>query len=93
MRKYILAPIAFFALFSCKKLEVVQDSVSEVAELFASMEHKDRTKTVLDDNNNVLWSEDDQLVAFMRTTQVLKYKIKEESVGTTSGGFSRVSDL
>jgi hypothetical protein len=67
MRKYILVLIAFFALFSCKKLEVVQDSVSEVAELFASMEHIDRIKTVLD-NNNVLWSEDDQLVAFMRTT-------------------------
>ena len=92
MRKYILALIAFFALFSCKKLEVVQDSVSEVAELFASMEQIDRTKTVLDDNNNVLWSEDDQLVTFMRTTLGLKYKIKEEYVGTTSGGFSRVPD-
>ena len=92
MRKYILALLAFFTLFSCKKLEIVQDSVSEVAELFASMEQIDRTKTVLDDNNNVLWSEDDQLVAFMRTTLGLKYKIKEEYVGTTSGGFSRVPD-
>lgn len=92
MRKYILALIAFFTFFSCKKLEIVQDSVSEVAELFASMEQIDRTKTVLDDNNNVLWSEDDQLVAFMRTTLGLKYKIKEEYVGTTSGGFSRVPD-
>ena len=46
MRKYVLALIAFFMFFSCKKLEVVQDSVSEVAELFASMEQIDRTKTV-----------------------------------------------
>ena len=50
------------------------------------------TKTFMDGNNNVLWSADDQLIAFMRTTLGLRYKIKDQYVGTTTGGFSRIPD-
>ena len=92
MKKYIVELIALLALFSCQSLDVVTDSLSEDDVLIASMELIVDTKTILDDNNNVLWYENDQLVAFMRTTLGLRYKIKDQYVGTTIGGFSRVPD-
>ena len=46
----------------------------------------------MDEYNNVLWSENDQLIAFMNTTLGIKYQIKEQYVGTTTGGFSKVQD-
>lgn len=92
MKKSILAVFVLFMIFSCQPLEQVSESTSEDVELFASMELIGDTKTVMDDNNNVLWSENDQLVAFMRTSLGLRYKIKEQYIGTTTGGFSRVPD-
>ena len=92
MKKIIYAVFALCLIVSCQRLEPLKESVSEDADLFASMEAVGDTKTVMDENNNVLWSEDDQLVAFMRTTLGLRYKIKEQYVGTTTGGFSRIPD-
>ena len=45
----------------------------------------------MDENNNVLWSEWDQLVAFMGTTLSIKYQIKEQYVGTATEGFSKIN--
>ncbi|MEE0235599.1 MAG: leucine-rich repeat protein [Bacteroidales bacterium] len=56
------------------------------------MESIDATKTSMDEYNNVLWSENDQIVAFMKTTLGIKYQVKEQYVGTTTGGFSKVQD-
>ena len=92
MKKIIYAVFALCLIVSCQRLEPLKESVSEDADLFASMEAVGDTKTVMDENNNVLWSEGDHLVAFMKTTLGLRYKIKDRYVGTTSGGFSRVSD-
>lgn len=50
------------------------------------------TKTSMDENNNIVWSEGDQLVAFMGTTLKSKYQIKEGSVGSTSGSFTEVTE-
>lgn len=92
MRKSILAVIGLLMMFSCQSIDVLTESMSAGDELFASMEMINGTKTCMDENNNVLWSADDQLVAFMRTTLGLRYKIKEQYVGTTTGGFSRLLD-
>ena len=92
MKKHIVALSVLLALFSCQSLEPVTETASENDELFASIELIGDTKTVMDENNNILWSENDQLVAFMRTTLGLRYKIKEQYVGTTAGGFSRIPD-
>ena len=56
------------------------------------MESIDATRTSMDEYNNVLWSEGDQIVAFMKTTLGARYQIKEQYVGTTAGGFSKVVD-
>lgn len=91
MNKSILIVITLFMIFSCQVVEVVPESSSKTEELFACIEEMDMTRTSMD-ANNVLWSDGDQLVAFMRSTLGLRYKIKEQYVGTTMGGFSRVLD-
>ena len=92
MRKSVLAAIALFMLFSCHLSEIESLPVTVEENLFASIEPVDPTKTSMDDNNNILWSEGDQLIAFMKTSLGLRYKIKDQYVGTTTGGFSRVPD-
>lgn len=45
----------------------------------------------MDVNNNIRWSEGDQVAAFMKTSLGLKYQIKKEYTGKTYGYFSQVS--
>ena len=65
---------------------------SDNNDLYTSMESIDATKTSMDEYNNVLWSENDQIVAFMKTTLGIKYQVKEQYIGTTTGGFSKVQN-
>ncbi|MBR5855794.1 MAG: hypothetical protein IKY70_00805 [Bacteroidales bacterium] len=90
MKKLFVTLLALISLFSCQKSEydIIQDF--DDSELFATMENLNATRTSMDENNNVLWSEDDQIVAFMKTTFGSKYQIKEQYVGTTTGGFSKI---
>ena len=41
----------------------------------------------MDANNNIRWSENDQVAAFMRSSVGVKYQVAEESVGKTSALF------
>lgn len=68
--------------------EKVDSSVSQV---YASVEYFTDTKTNLDMNNNIIWSPDDELVAFMKTTLPSRYKIDPESAGTHDGRFTVVN--
>ena len=91
--KNLLLPIITFALaVSCQEAELTPVIDVEDGCLYGTMESMNETKTSMDENNNVLWSEGDQLVAFMKTTLGRKYQIKEEYVGSTTGGFSRVTE-
>ena len=91
MKKKILSAIAICAaLFGCQKNEFSETQFSGV-ELHATIEGDAFTKTVMDENNNIRWSEGDQLVAFMKTSLGLKYQIKDTYVGKTFGYFSKVS--
>ena len=91
MKKKILSAIAICAaLFGCQKNEFSETQSSGV-ELHATIEDDAFTKTVMDENNNIRWSEGDQLVAFMKTSLGLKYQIKDAYVGKTFGYFSKVS--
>ena len=58
--------------------------------LSAQIEQDEATKTVLGENGNVLWSEEDQIVAFMKSSYGHKYQIKPSFVGKTYADFSRV---
>lgn len=91
MKKNILSAIAVCAaLFSCQKKEFVE-IMPAYDELHAMTEVASGTRTVMDEFNNVLWSADDQIVAFMRTSLGLKYQLKDSYIGKTSGAFSKVA--
>ena len=91
MKKNILSALAICAaLFSCQKNEIYEPSSSSV-DLHATIEDQTFTKTYMDENNNIRWSEEDQVVAFMKTSLGLRYQIKKEYIGKTSGYFSQVS--
>lgn len=48
------------------------------------------TKTSLDAGNNILWAEDDQVVAFMKTSYGHKYQVLPSFIGLTYADFARI---
>ena len=92
MKKLFIILLAAIGLSACQERELVPEYQIDDVDIYASMETIYATKTSMDQYNNVLWSERDQLVAFMQTTLATRYEIKEQYVGSTSGGFSKVPD-
>ena len=91
MKKNILSAFAICAaLFGCQKNEI-SETISSGGDLYATIEDKTSTKTVMDENNNIRWSEGDQIMAFMKTSLGLKYQLKPSYAGKTSGYFSKIS--
>ena len=91
MKRILFAAIAASAMIvACQKTEENFEQ-SDAHELHASIEADGASKTVLDENNNIRWSEGDQIVAFMKTSLGLKYQLKDSYIGETSGYFSKVS--
>lgn len=85
----LMALAAVLAFVSC--VEEISSPEMVSSELYAQMEQEDQTRTMMDENNNIRWSEGDQILAFMKTSLGLKYQIKDEYVGKTSGYFSQVA--
>lgn len=92
MKKLLLPIITLALAVSCQEAELTPIIDVDDYCLYGTMESMNETKTSMDEHNNILWSEGDQLVAFMKTTLGRKYQIKEEYVGSTTGGFSRVAE-
>ena len=91
MKRILFAAIAASVMIvACQKTEENFEQ-SDAHELHASIEADGASKTVLDENNNIRWSESDQIVAFMKTSLGLKYQLKDSYIGETSGYFSKVS--
>ena len=91
MKKYILSAFAVLGAFVSCQLEepsVDFDDAGEV--LYAKIEESGSTKTVMDEHNNILWSSEDQITAFMHSSLGLKYQVDPESVGSASAAFSKV---
>ena len=90
MRKSIFFTLAAFAvLSSCQKNELSDTLPGDV--LYAEIEEVTPTKTVLDVNNNIRWSENDQVVAYMKSTYGDKYQVQPTYVGKTYANFNRIS--
>ena len=91
MKKKILSALAICAaLLGCQKNEISEPSFSGV-DLHATIEDDASTKTVMDENNNIRWSEGDQIIAFMKSSYGHKYQIKSSFIGETYADFSKVS--
>ena len=75
---------------ACQKNEsVVLTNRSE--SLVGKMETMQSTKTSMDENNNVLWSNGDQITAFLRTSLGAKYQVTPASSGKTTAVFTKRS--
>ena len=90
MKKILLAAAAALTtLAACQKNEIAKPS-SEGSVIYATIEDNDATKTHMDANNNILWSEGDQIVAFMKTSLGLQYQVSSSSAGKASARFEEV---
>lgn len=72
-----------------KNVSVVLIDHSE--SLVGKMEAVQSTKTSMDENNNVLWSDGDQIAAFLRTSLGAKYQVTPSSSGKTAAVFTKES--
>lgn len=87
MKKNILSALAICAaLLGCQKNEIHETRPSGV-ELHATIEDDASTKTVMDENNNIRWSEGNQIIAFMKSSYGHKYKLISSFVGKTYADF------
>ena len=93
MKKSVFAFFAASLCLAACQIEVVDPNQPNVSDdvLSAKIEQNEVTKTVLGESNNVFWSENDQIVAFMKSSYGHKYQIKPSFAGKTYADFSRVS--
>ena len=89
MKKSFILLAALAIIAACDKTETPVPAADTIT---AQIEHEPApTKTYMDANNNIRWSEDDLLVGFMKSSLGLKYQILPSSVGKTSAFFKKVS--
>ena len=89
MKKISILLLVALTLAACQKNEtpaLVPDTITAQIE-----QETAPTKTYMDANNNIRWSEGDQIVGFMKSSLGLKYQILPSSVGKTSAFFEKVS--
>ena len=79
------------AVMSFAACQEVGAPLAEENVLSAVIEQDETTKTVMDDNNNILWSENDQIVAFMKSSYGHKYQVNPSFVGKSYADFSMIS--
>ena len=93
MKKSVFAFFAASLCLAACQIEDVEPNAYDTSDnvLSAQIEQNEVTKTVLGESNNVLWSENDQIVAFMKSSYGHKYQIKPSFAGKTYADFSRVS--
>lgn len=90
MRKTLFTVMAAIAaLASCQKNEITQ--IPEHPVITAHMEQVDATRTIMDEDNNIRWSEGDQIVAFLKTSLGRRYQVQSSYVGETFAAFDDVS--
>lgn len=91
MKKSLFSLLAAaLCLVACQVEEPINASKSGDV-LSAMIEQSEMTKTALDQNNNILWSENDQIVGFMKSSYGHKYEIVPAFAGKTYADFTKVS--
>ena len=92
MKKILWTILGVMAtLSSCHMEEPYSaEATNDSDQFFATICDDGSSKTVMDDNNNIRWSANDQLIIFKKTSLGLKYQVQDEYVGETSGYFSKV---
>ena len=91
MKKLIYTALMMATIVGCQ--EVIEElSPAENAEVFkAEIENLGGlTKTQMDSERNILWSEGDQIAVFQGNSVADQYKVTAETVGTMEGVFTLV---
>ena len=91
MKKVVICTIMSLVLTNCQN--IIEEPLSGIDSFsfFASTEDfSSKTKTHIDDNNNILWSPNDQLAIFQGSSLADKYQVTEETAGTMNGKFDIV---
>lgn len=91
MKKQLFGLMTILTMLNACQKNEVSVSLPEEATIHATIEDKDATRTVMDESNNVLWSENDQIIAFMKSSYGHKYQVKPSFVGKSYADFSIVS--
>ena len=86
---YVLITICI-SFFACQRIELTDPILNDDVSLVAQIDQEDATKTVRGESNNIFWSAEDQIVAFIRSSYGRKYQIKPSFAGKNYGDFSRV---
>lgn len=90
MKKLIIAAMtAVIASVSCTK--EITSHQTDNCEIHATIEHENQTKTLLDENNDILWTAADQIAVFLKSPSAQCFQIQDEYVGKNQGYFSEVS--
>lgn len=90
MKKSFIYIAALTLLTACNKVESpVPSQDSDI--ITAQIEQETATRTYMDAQNNIRWSEGDQVVAFMKSSYGHKYQLISSFAGKTYADFSLVS--
>ena len=89
-KSLILLAVGISMAMSCQLNELdVPKTKGET--FYAAIEGSDMTRTTLDEDNNVLWSKNDQISIFEKCYVNSKYQVTSSSVGETYGAFTKVT--
>lgn len=91
MKKQLLGLITILTILNACQKNEVSVSLPEEVTIYATIEDKNATKTIMDESNNILWTENDQIIAFMKSSYGHKYQVKPSFVGKSYADFSMVS--
>ena len=91
MKKQLLGLMTILTILNACQKNEVSVSLPEEVTIHATIEDKDATKTIMDESNNILWSVNDQIIAFMKSSYGYKYQVKPSFVGKSFADFSMVS--
>ena len=86
--KKIVSLVAALVSFVACNIELIEQPDYERVNLNAQIEQFVTTKTVLDVNNNIRWTEGDQIMAFMKSSLGVQYQLLPEYAGMTYGSFT-----
>ena len=86
----LITSAAIAVITACQKNELPEPA-SQTQVLYATMEEVADTKTYMDADNNIRWSEGDQITGFIKFTLGGRYQVNPASVGETSASFDEVS--
>lgn len=91
MKKQLFGLMTILTIFNACQKNEISVSLPEEVTIHATIEDKDATKTIMDESNNILWSESDQIIAFMKSSYGHTYQVKPSFVGKSYADFSMVS--